>query len=195
MYLLLTLLLAACSPARPTIITGLPLPAQSPSFPSSRCLISTRLTTPTVTPSPTITLTPISTATPTPLPPVRFAVIGDYGLAGDAEAAVAALVHSWQPDFILTVGDNNYPSGATDTMDENVGQYFQAYIYPYYGQYGPGADTNRFFPTLGNHDWTTTRPKPISIISPCLATSATMISLGDRCISLRLIRTIVSQMA
>jgi hypothetical protein len=84
---------------------------------------------------------------------VRFAVIGDYGQGNQAEADVAALVKSWQPDFIITTGDNNYPIGSKQTIDENVGQFYQEYIYPYTGDYGPGGDTNRFFPTLGNHDW------------------------------------------
>jgi hypothetical protein len=91
---------------------------------------------------------------------VRFAVIGDYGLAGDPEAAVAALVHGWIPDIILTVGDNNYDWGAAETIDENVGQYYHDFIYPYTGSYGAGADQNRFFPTLGNHDWYTTGAQP-----------------------------------
>lgn len=84
---------------------------------------------------------------------VRFAVIGDYGLAGPGEAAVAALVHSWQPDFIATTGDNNYPSGAASTIDRNIGAYYHDFIAPYQGKYGAGSDINRFFPTLGNHDW------------------------------------------
>ncbi len=92
-------------------------------------------------------------ATPTPVTPVRFAVIGDYGRAGDDLAAVAELIDSWQVDFIITTGDNNYPDGAPDTIDKNIGQYFHSYIYPYTGKYGEGADTNRFFPSLGNHDW------------------------------------------
>jgi len=33
---------------------------------------------------------------------VRFAVIGDYGLAGKEAADVANLVKSWNPDFIIT---------------------------------------------------------------------------------------------
>lgn len=40
----------------------------------------------------------------------RFAVIGDYGLAGAPAAAVAGLVASWAPDFVLTTGDHNYPA-------------------------------------------------------------------------------------
>jgi hypothetical protein len=50
------------------------------------------------------------------------------------------------------VGDNNYPSGQAETIDTHVGQFYHSYIHPYTGSYGPGADQNRFFPTLGNHD-------------------------------------------
>ena len=74
-------------------------------------------------------------------------------MANPAERNVADMILSWEPDFILTTGDNNYPNGEAKTLDENVGQYFHSYIYPYLGEYGNGADSNRFFPTLGNHDW------------------------------------------
>jgi hypothetical protein len=84
---------------------------------------------------------------------VRFAVIGDYGGNTPGEAAVAALVKTWNPDFIITTGDNNYPAGAADTIDINIGQYYHDFIFPYTGAYGPGAATNRFFPALGDHDW------------------------------------------
>jgi tartrate-resistant acid phosphatase type 5 len=84
---------------------------------------------------------------------ILFAVIGDYGLAGQPEADVAALVKSWKPHFIVTVGDNNYPKGSADSIDQNVGQYYHDYIYPYKGTYGNGSATKRFFPVLGNHDW------------------------------------------
>jgi len=84
---------------------------------------------------------------------VRFAVIGDYGLSSPAESDVAARIHEWKPDFVITVGDNNYPGGSAATIDRNVGQYYHDFIYPYAGGYGAGADRNRFFPTLGNHDW------------------------------------------
>ena len=68
---------------------------------------------------------------------------------------MATLVESWDVDFIATVGDNNYHEGEASTIDQNVGQYFQAYIHPYQGSYGSGASENRFFPALGNHDWRT----------------------------------------
>jgi len=104
-------------------------------------------------------LTPTSTAT-LPEEVVRFAVIGDYGGGGIPEADVAAMVLSWQPDLILTTGDNNYPSGSAETIDFNVGQFYHAYIFPYSGRFGPGAQENRFFPTLGNHDWNTDLAQP-----------------------------------
>lgn len=84
---------------------------------------------------------------------VTFAVIGDYGLAGQNEADVANLVKSWNPDFIVTTGDNNYPDGAAWSIDQNIGQYYHDYIFPYNGKYGNGSPTKRFFPSLGNHDW------------------------------------------
>jgi tartrate-resistant acid phosphatase type 5 len=92
--------------------------------------------------------------------PITFAVIGDFGKAGPYEQAVADLVKSWNPAFILTTGDNNYPSGAAATIDLNIGQYYQTYIAPYTGAFGSGAATNRFFPTLGNHDWDTSGAAP-----------------------------------
>jgi hypothetical protein len=91
---------------------------------------------------------------------VSFAVIGDYGLAGQGEADVAKLVRSWNPDFVISAGDNNYDNGAAVTIDQNVGQYFHDYIYPYKGGYGPGAKENKFFPVLGNHDWITSDANP-----------------------------------
>lgn len=84
---------------------------------------------------------------------VTFAVVGDIGLAGPAEQAVAELVTSWNPDLVITLGDNNYPDGDASTIDANIGQYYHRFIAPYRGRYGPGADVNRFFPTPGNHDW------------------------------------------
>lgn len=85
---------------------------------------------------------------------IRFAIIGDYGLAGANEQAVADLVKSWEPEFLLTMGDNNYPDGSQLTIDQNIGQYYSEFIFPYMGSYGSGSptDSNRFFPTLGNHD-------------------------------------------
>ncbi|MFZ1282434.1 MAG: T9SS type A sorting domain-containing protein, partial [Ignavibacteriaceae bacterium] len=60
----------------------------------------------------------------------------------------------------VTLGDNNYPLGADSTIDQNIGQYYHDYIYPYKGTYGTGSNVNRFFPALGNHDWYTDSAKP-----------------------------------
>ena len=92
--------------------------------------------------------------------PVRFAVIGDYGANTQAEADVADLVKSWNPDFIITTGDNNYPDGAAATIDANIGQYYHELIAPYSGDFLPGADSNDFFPSLGNHDWLAADAQP-----------------------------------
>ncbi|RZL13487.1 MAG: T9SS type A sorting domain-containing protein [Hymenobacter sp.] len=85
----------------------------------------------------------------------RFAAIGDYGFMGAPERDVANLVKSWNPDFIITLGDNNYDVGDSATIDQNIGQYYHEYIYNYKGRYGPKTFSDRFFPSLGNHDYYT----------------------------------------
>ena len=91
---------------------------------------------------------------------MRVAVIGDFGGGTEAESQVAALVRGFQPDLVATVGDNNYPDGAAETIDRNIGRYYHDFIAPYRGAFGPGASVNRFFPALGNHDWRTAGAKP-----------------------------------
>jgi tartrate-resistant acid phosphatase type 5 len=93
---------------------------------------------------------------------IRFAVIGDYGSHSQAEQDVANLVTSWHPDLILTTGDNNYDNGEAKTIDLNIGQFYSAFIYPYNGRYASSnpSSLNRFFPTLGNHDWSTPGAQP-----------------------------------
>lgn len=91
---------------------------------------------------------------------IQFAVIGDFGWAGQPELDVSNLVKSWNPDFIITTGDDNYNYGADSTIDKNIGQYYHEFIHPYYGSYGDGDTINRFFPTLGNHDWLTAGAVP-----------------------------------
>lgn len=100
------------------------------------------------------TLLAMSAAGQEPQPDrVRIAVIGDYGDGSQAEADVAALVAGWNPDIVVTMGDNNYPDGAAETIDAHIGRFYHQFIAPYLGQYGSGAVINRFFPVLGNHDW------------------------------------------
>jgi len=82
----------------------------------------------------------------------RFAVFGDYGMASTDEARVSNLVHSWSPDFIVTTGDNDY-TGHPDGIDGVIGRYYSDFIGNYWGAYGPGSRTTRFWPSPGNHDW------------------------------------------
>lgn len=92
-----------------------------------------------------------------------FACIGDYGEAGQAEYDVSVLVKNWQLEFIITAGDNNYPSGDSLTIDTNIGYYYHQYIFPYTGIYPDSTDTtsvNRFFPSPGNHDLLTSSGQP-----------------------------------
>jgi tartrate-resistant acid phosphatase type 5 len=88
--------------------------------------------------------------TESPAGHIRFAAFGDYGHASSAELAVSVMVRSWSPDFIITTGDNSYGGGS---IDLNIGQYYHGFIGEYTGSYGDGALTNRFFPSLGNHDY------------------------------------------
>jgi hypothetical protein len=138
----LAFLLTACAAS---------IPSPTPNLPTATAVPPTSTSLPGDTLAPTLTPQPQA---------VKFAVIGDYGMDNPAEADVAALIRGWQPDFIITTGDNNYPSGAVDTIDANIGKYFHDYIFPYVGTYGSGADLNRFFPTLGNHDWYTAGAQP-----------------------------------
>jgi tartrate-resistant acid phosphatase type 5 len=143
---------AGASNPTPATLTATSVPATAVQTPTSAA------TQPPATPGSTPTSAP--TATITPLPLIHFAVIGDYGSGEKAAADVARLVQSWGVDFIITTGDNNYPDGEAETIDKNIGQFYQAYIAPYQGAFGTGADRNRFFPTLGNHDWNTDQAQP-----------------------------------
>jgi hypothetical protein len=69
---------------------------------------------------------------------VRIAAIGDYGDGGPDTPRVADLVRSWEPDVIITEGDNCYAPG--DHLSN---------VDPYYGDY---VATDRLFPAIGNHD-------------------------------------------
>jgi hypothetical protein len=99
-------------------------------------------------------------AAPTNAGSFRFAVVGDYGWDNPNEDKVADLIKSWDPSFVITMGDNNYDVGAASTIDKNIGKHYSQYIASYQGVYGPGSTENRFFPSLGNHDWGTPGAQP-----------------------------------
>ena len=161
LFRIFTLLLAACLLAACGMLTTTTeTPTQTATLPAPEVTAASSVTAAAVSasaepPVSPITLLPLvpSEPSPTPLEVIRFAVIGDYGEGSQGELDVSNLVKSWEPDFIITVGDNNYPIGSADTIDQHIGEYYHEYIYPYRGIYGEGADRIRFFPTLGNHDY------------------------------------------
>ena len=61
-------------------------------------------------------------------------LIGDYGGGGAGAWDVASLVASWEPDFVITLGDNNYPSGSAETLPQSIAPYAEF------------IDSGRFFP-------------------------------------------------
>jgi hypothetical protein len=92
---------------------------------------------------------PLAAAPLTAQTSIRFAAFGDYGETSRSEA-LANLVDNLNPDFIITTGDNSYGS---NPIDDQIGRYYSDYIGSYAGAYGPGSPTNRFFPSLGSHDY------------------------------------------
>ena len=88
---------------------------------------------------------------------IRFAAVGDFDTT-PATGSVAAMIASWNPDFVITQGDNNYTANNTSTAswDNEVGQFYGQYIkYPTGSSstYAPGPSDNGLFPCVGNHDW------------------------------------------
>jgi hypothetical protein len=90
---------------------------------------------------------------PAPFEPTvhRFAAVGDYGNGGAGQGRVANLIHGLGVEGVLTTGDNSY---GPSPIDENIGRHYMPYIGTHDGAYGTGATTNRFWPSLGNHDYT-----------------------------------------
>jgi tartrate-resistant acid phosphatase type 5 len=101
-----------------------------------------------------------------------FAVIGDYGMDDEHEAAVAKLVASWQPTYILATGDDYYsPAGGVGTAkyDNSTGAYYGVWLKDITttGTRCPVglANVNAFFPCMGNHDYTNATPAPATYLT------------------------------
>ncbi len=86
-----------------------------------------------------------------PTTATRLAVIGDYGGDRLREQGLAGMIDAWGADVVVTAGDNVNWSGGYDQM---VGQFFHQFMGAYPGVYGSGSAVNRFFPALGNRDYT-----------------------------------------
>lgn len=152
------LLLVTCLSAAAASLVGCappPVTTQQPTVATSTPSV------PTSTPS-------ITSTGPLPAPPLMtFAVIGDYGMDDAHEAAVAKLVASWNPSFVITTGDNYYrPAGGRGTgkYDESTGAYYGRWLKDIStsGRRFPAgkATVNAFFPSLGNHDYSDATPGP-----------------------------------
>lgn len=83
------------------------------------------------------------------------------------EAAVARLVASWNPAYIVSVGDGYYtPAGGVGTarFDESTGAYYCRWLahITTTGRRCPSgqATTNAFFPAMGNHEYADAVPAP-----------------------------------
>ncbi len=97
---------------------------------------------------------------------VRFGVIGDYGASGASLNNISRMIRSWDPDFIVSTGDNTYGDlnpnldrsailpGMQNDWEFNIGAYFGAWLQQRVDLKFPlqTSTTTRFFPTVGNHD-------------------------------------------
>ncbi len=78
-----------------------------------------------------------------------FAVVGDFGSGTSDETAVASMIESWHPDFVLTVGDNAYPLGSSALLERDI-----------FAPYAAIMRESAWFPALGNHDVKANGGKP-----------------------------------
>lgn len=92
---------------------------------------------------------------------IEFVAFGDFGDGSANETAVAELAKSFEPDFMVWLGDCNYPSGAPETIEANIMDDFDGYV--------PGG----VYPVWGNHDLLTSLDgqygKPLLDLFPSLS--------------------------
>lgn len=82
--------------------------------------------------------------------PLRVAVVGDFGAFTTDELRVVTQMMWWEPDLILTTGDNAYESGTVGEYAVNVFKPYQALL----------AEVP-MYPSMGNHDYTTEEGGPM----------------------------------
>ncbi len=97
---------------------------------------------------------------------IRFGVVGDFGISGTTLAGISSMIRGWNPDFVVTTGDNTYGDldssidhdpglpGNQNDWEFNVGAYFGDFMLGRVDGRFPlqTAEKQRFFPTVGNHD-------------------------------------------
>ena len=97
---------------------------------------------------------------------IRFGVLGDFGASGAALAGISGMIQGWNPEFIVSTGDNNYGlldsnadsdpvlPGVQNAWEFNVGAYFGPFLRRREDGKFPlqTSPAQRFFPTVGNHD-------------------------------------------
>ncbi|MEQ6120545.1 sialate O-acetylesterase [Reichenbachiella sp. MALMAid0571] len=98
-----------------------------------------------------------------------FAIIGDYGCDGGQQLAendgvyinnpvqyVAGMIQGWQPEYIISLGDDDYRSkanyGCSQSIQDNVGKYFGEQASATNSSWKDYVTPNKFYPTLGNND-------------------------------------------
>lgn len=80
------------------------------------------------------------------------AFIGDWGVDGQPLIDVVALIESYTPKNVFTLGDNIYGASGVPAPDEIWGKFWSRRIFPYTGVYTPG-EKQTIWATWGNHDW------------------------------------------
>jgi len=70
-----------------------------------------------------------------------FAVIGDFGWGSNEEFAIANIIKSKNPDFLITTGDNVYLYGEDSNYDPKLFFPYRFYLIEH-----------PIFPSIGNHD-------------------------------------------
>ena len=125
--------------------TSTPTPSPTPSPTATSTPTATPTATPTPTPTATSTPTPSPTPSPTPTatpePVYTFGLLGDSGQSGllTYTEAVANGIQSYNPDWVLHLGDANY-SGVPEVMT-NFLDFWSGYDY-----------ANDMYLAFGNHD-------------------------------------------
>lgn len=89
-------------------------------------------------------------------PETEWAMFGDSGEEDyiSDTVAVATAVKAFNPEFIIHMGDTNYPSGAASGLQDNLLKHYYSYI------------QENFYAAFGNHDLETEYGEPLRLALP-----------------------------